>query len=362
MSGKPNRREFLKYAGTASAATTFGLTGYARGQETTTESGEETTEGGQETTFTPVDQNYPESGQTITYIVPFSEGGGTDTYARQIMPVAAEELGGVNVQISNVPGGASLRGTGRIVNAEGDGYTMGAFNPPSTPLSYLVFEPNYDLTNVEGICSYARTPYVIIANADANVENMDDLIGRYESGEFQAFGGCQARGGLNHVASLVMKNQYGMQWQNYVGYDGCAPAAQAVASGEIPASIGSDLAVEGTVNSGRANVVAVLMSGGSGVFPDVAPVTEQGYENIDYIGGLNRCMWFPPGTDEGKVNRMANAVQAATQSEQVQQWSEESGNLVEFNGPEYANQLLQDTLEILPEQVDIEQIREEATG
>lgn len=357
MGGKPNRRDFLKYAGTASVATTMGLAGCtASGKQDG-----ETTTPGEETTFAPVDQEYPESGRTVTYIVPFSQGGGTDTYGRQIMPVAANELD-VNVQINNVPGGASLRGTGRIVNAEPDGYTMGAFNPPSTPLSYLVFEPDYDLRELEGICSYARTPYVIIANADANVEGMEDLVSRYNEGEFSAIGGCQAKGGLNHVTSLVMKNQYDMQWENYVGYDGCAPAAQAVASGEIPATIGTDVAVQGTVEAGRADVVAVLQSAGSGVFPDVEPVTEQGFSEIDYIGGLNRCMWFPPDTDEGTVNRMANAVRVATQSDEVQQWSEESGNIVEFSGPETANQLLEDTLERLPEEVDIEQIREEAEG
>ena len=252
MGEKPNRREFLKYAGATSVAATMGLAGCtARGQDN--ETANETTaanETEQPTTFEPVDEDYPESGRTVTYIVPFSEGGGTDTYARQIMPVAGDELG-VNIQISNVPGSASLRGAGRIVNAEPDGYTMGGFNPPSTPLSYLVFEPDYDLRELEGIAVYARTPYVIITSADENVEDMEDLISRYNEGDFTAIGGCQSLGGLNHVTSLVMQNQYDMQWENYVGYDGCAPAAQAVASGEIPAAIGTDVAVQGTVEADR---------------------------------------------------------------------------------------------------------------
>lgn len=358
-----NRREFVKLAGSASIATTMGLAGCASndGGSGGSDGGDSNggTDGGSDTTTEQA--SYPESGSTLEYIVPFSEGGGTDTYGRQIMGEASSYLD-VNMQFNNLPGGASLRGTGELMNSENDGYTMGAFNPPSTPLSYLVFEPDFDLTKVKGVCTYATTPYTIIANADAGVEDMNDLIGRYESGEFSAFGGCQAKGGLNHVAALVMKNQYGMTWENYVGYDGCAPAGQAVASGEIPASIGSDLAIEGVVNSGHADVVAVLMSVGSSVFPDAETVVDQGLDEIDYIGGLNRAMWMPPGTDDNKIATVSDAVERAMQSDTLQSWSEKTGNGLKYGGPENADKLLQDSLEQIPKQVDIEAIREIATS
>ncbi len=371
------RREFVKFAGTASIATTLGLAGCTGNGGDGGDGGDGGTGGdggggdggGGGTTGTETDgsegttqsnqSGYPEQGSTVEYIVPFSEGGGTDTYGRQIMGKVSESLS-INVQINNVPGGASLRGAGQIMNGKPDGYTMGAFNPPSTPLSYLVFEPNYDLSKIEGVCTYATTPYVLIANADQEIEGMQDLVERYNNGEFSNIGGCQAQGGLNHVAALVMKDQFGMEWENYVGYDGCAPAGQAVASGEIPVSIGSDLAVEGVVNSGRANVVGVLMSGGSTVFPDAQPITEQGFDNIDYIGGLNRAMWMPPETPSDKIQVMADAVEQAVQSDELQSWSEETGNGLTFNGPEAANELLQNSLEQIPKRVDIEQIREAA--
>ncbi|UWG46333.1 ABC-type phosphate transport system, periplasmiccomponent [Halanaeroarchaeum sp. HSR-CO] len=300
---------------------------------------------------------YPEEGRSIEYIVPFSEGGGTDTYARQIMGKTTEMLG-LNLQVNNVPGGASLRGTEQIVNGNPDGYEMGGFNPPSTPLSYLVFEPDFDLTEVKGVCTYATTPYVIIANTDLEVDGFGDLVDRYQDGEFSAIGGCQAQGGLNHVGSLVMRNQMGLEWENYVGYDGCAPAGQAVASGEIPATIGSDLAIEGVVESGRAEVVAVMMSQGSTVFPDAESLTDQGFDNIDYIGGLNRGMYMPPGVDDEKIQTLSSAIEEAIQSDELQQWSEESGNGLSYGPPENADALVQDSIEQIPQQVDIEQIRE----
>jgi tripartite-type tricarboxylate transporter receptor subunit TctC len=356
------RRDLLK---ATAGSTTIGFAGLSAGQdgeETTTAGGQETTTQAQaDCDFSPMAEDYPESGRTISYIVPFSQGGGTDTYARQILPQVGEILD-VNFQIQNIPGSASLRGTGQLVQADADGYTMGAFNPPSTPLSYLVFQPDYDLSQLKGVATYARTPYVLITQADADVDSLEGVMSKYEAGDWQAIGGCQARGGLNHVASLVMQNEYGMQWENYVGYDGCAPAVQAVASGEVPATITTDVAAQGTVESNRAKIVAVLSSGGSGVFSDATPVTEQGFGNIDYIGQLTRSMWMPAGVSDGQVNKVSSAVQEALKSESVQQWSEETGNIIEFGCPSTTDELLQQTLETLPEKVDIEKIREEATS
>ncbi len=360
--GEINRRDLLK--ATAGSAT-IGFVGVTAGQD----GGETTTAGGQQTTtatqadcdFTPMAENYPESGRTVSYIIPFSQGGGTDTYARQILPQVSEVLD-VNFQIRNIPGGASLRGTGQLVQGEANGYTMGGFNPPSTPLSYLIYQPDYDLSQLKGVAAYARTPYVLVVQDGADVQSMEGVVNKYESGDWQAIGGCQAKGGLNHVTSLVLKNEAGLQWQNYVGYDGCGPAVQAVASGEVPAVITTDVAAQGAVESGRGKVVGVLSSGGSGVFTEAEPITEQGFPNIDYIGQLTRCMYMPAGVSDGQVNKMASAVQEALQSDPVQQWSEETGNIIEFQCPSTADELLTQTLETLPEKVDIESIREEATG
>ena len=67
------------------------------------------------------------------------------------------------VEIENMPGAASLRGTGELVQAEPDGYTFGLINPPSSPVSAMTNPPGYDMTEVEGICAYGTTSYVAIA-------------------------------------------------------------------------------------------------------------------------------------------------------------------------------------------------------
>lgn len=330
------RRGFLKHTGAVSAAAVMGLAGCLGGG----------------------DGEYPS--EDLRYIIPFSEGGGTDTYARQLIPEMSNELD-AEIAIENVSGAASLRGTGELHTADNDGYTFGGFNPPSTPISYMVNPQDWDITELTGVGVYARTPFVIIANPEHGIEGFEDMLSRYADGDLEIFSGKE-RGGVDHVISLLMQNnqEYDFQWGRYVGYDGSGPAVQATISNEVPVAITTDTAAAGAVEDGRIDTVTCLSSQGTSVFPDLDNVTDHGYPNIDFVGQLSRCMYAPPGTDEEHINTLADALEAGLETDTMQEWSEETGNVIEFGGPENADAAVQDAMEQVPENIDLEQLREEA--
>jgi tripartite-type tricarboxylate transporter receptor subunit TctC len=66
-------------------------------------------------------QNFPT--RPVTAIVPASAGGPTDTIARIVMG-RAQQLLGQSIIIENVGGASGTIGTGRLVRAEADGYTI----------------------------------------------------------------------------------------------------------------------------------------------------------------------------------------------------------------------------------------------
>lgn len=337
-----NRRQVLRNAGIASALMT-GLAGCAGNL------GGGGGGGGDE---------YP-SGD-LRYIIPFSEGGGTDTFARQMIPIMGEELG-TNIAIENIPGSASLRGTGELYHAEPDGYTFGGFNPPSTPVSAMVNPPDFEMQELKGVGAYARTPFVIVANPEYNIESFDDLLNRYESGELEVFSGKQ-KGGVDHVLALLMRDNedYNLNWQRYVGYDGSGPAVQATVSGEVPAAISTDTAAQGAAEDGRVDTVVALSSEGSGVFPDTPSVVDEGYPNIDYLGQLRRCMYVPPETSDDHIQTLTEALEASLENEELQQWAEDTGNVLEYGGPDVAESAVQDAYDNIPDQVDLEEVRQDA--
>lgn len=292
--------------------------------------------------------------QNITYIVPFSQGGGTDTYARKIMPAASKELG-VGIAVQNIPGASSLKGTGKILRSEPNGYTFGGFNPPSTPIAYLTLDPGWDMTSLVPVCTYGRTPYCIFARPGLKIEGIKDLVNHYQSGKLSTFAGL-GRGGLVHVAANVMKAEYGLAYDQYVAYAGAGPAIKAAISGEVPVVATTDTAALSAVESGDLKPVAVLSSKGSNVFPDVPSPSDAGYPSIDYIGQLTRCMFLPPETETSRRDTLANGIKTALQNDAVQQWSKKTGNIVEFGNHEQAKQALQKALELIPKKVDLDEI------
>lgn len=347
-----DRRTFLKYS---SAASVVGMSGMAGCSGS---SGDNGGDSDGDSTDSGSNNNYP-SGD-LTYIVPFSEGGGTDTYARQIMPEMGNELG-VNIGIENISGAASLRGTGQLYNSKPDGETFGGFNPPSTPVSAMVNPPSFDMEELVGVGAYARTPFVVVANPEHGIENMQDALSRYQSGELSTFAGKE-RGGVDHVLALLMKgnSDYDLAWEQYVGYDGSGPAVQAVVSGEVPVSISTDTAAAAAAEDGRIDVVTCLSSEGTTVFPDIQSVTDEGLPNIDYLGQLRRGMFVPPETPDNVVQTLTGALETALQSDRVQEWSENTGNVIEYGPPEAAEEAVSQAFNQVPENVDLEEVRKEA--
>ncbi|MGB1966704.1 MAG: hypothetical protein ACPHOJ_00155, partial [Litorivicinaceae bacterium] len=70
-----------------------------------------------------VSANLDLSGKTVTWIIPFKEGGGTSRFARFLQPFLTKYLpGNPTVQIQHIPGGGAIKGSNYFQkNAKPDG-------------------------------------------------------------------------------------------------------------------------------------------------------------------------------------------------------------------------------------------------
>ncbi|WP_436348504.1 Bug family tripartite tricarboxylate transporter substrate binding protein [Natronorubrum sp. FCH18a] len=301
------------------------------------------------------DGDYPN--QPIRIVVPFSEGGSTDTYARQFQPHLSDELG-VDIQIENIPGSASLRGAQEAYSSEPDGYTYLMMNPPSTPLSTLINETDWDITEMEGVATYESTSILITANPDLEIEDFEDLQSRFADGELNQWAG-QTVGSYYHVASLYLRENYDMDFDDYIGYEGNGPATQSVVSGENPAGISSSAATEGFTEDGRLEVVALLGSVGTPAYPDVPTLPDLGYEDMDFLGNLTRTFAAPPETSDDHIETFSSAVESVLEVDELQEWGDDTGANFLYEGPEETDQLIDEVINTVPEELDIESIREQ---
>ena len=113
-------------------------------------------------------QSYP--ARPVTAIVPASAGGPTDTIGRIVM-ARAQQLLGQNIIIENVGGASGTIGTGRLVRAEPDGYTIG------------IGGPNHYVVNAVGLSAHLRHREGLRADLAACERPDDHHVAQLAAGE-----------------------------------------------------------------------------------------------------------------------------------------------------------------------------------
>ena len=126
-------------------------------------------------TFSAIAQNYPNN--TITLIVPFAAGSGTDAVAR----VVATKMGtllGQSVIVDNKPGASAQIGAQAVASAKPDGYTLLMTTNTSHSANPWLFQNlKYDpIKDFTPIARVGELPFVLCVNNDLPVKNVQDLI------------------------------------------------------------------------------------------------------------------------------------------------------------------------------------------
>src|SRR6266481_1489335 len=123
----------------------------------------------------------PASGQdwpmrSLTLVVPWAAGGGTDVMGR-IMARRMSEILGQQVIVENVAGGGGMVGSSRVARAEPDGYTF-VFGSRSDAIDMTLYRrPLYNLrTDLAPVVLVADQPTVLVARKDFPADDLKDFI------------------------------------------------------------------------------------------------------------------------------------------------------------------------------------------
>jgi tripartite-type tricarboxylate transporter receptor subunit TctC len=202
------------------------------------------------------------SGKRITIIVPFSEGGGTDSYSRFMLPYFEKYLpGNPKILVVNKPGGGGLTGVNYFASkAKPDGLTILALST-SSQSNYMLGDPrakfNMDdfvpiILSPRGITFYTRKELGIqdVKGLKAKIEKM-----RSYKPEQLSFGGkTPTSGGLALRTALSL---LGIEVNSVWGLGGNGPMALAFERGEFTVSYDNTLSFKNNrahmIKSGLAN-------------------------------------------------------------------------------------------------------------
>jgi tripartite-type tricarboxylate transporter receptor subunit TctC len=265
-------------------------------------------------------QTYPT--RPVTAIVPATAGGPTDTIARIVM-ARAQQILGQTIIIENVGGASGTIGTGRVVRAEPDGYTIGIGGPNHYVVNASVYPLNYDLLNdFAPISMLSNGPMLIMSRNSLPAKNLAELVTWLKANPDNVTFGTGGLASPPHVSGLSLQTVTGNKFQ-FVPFRGSAPALQQVLGGQLDIIIDQASAALSVAKSGSVRAYAVTAKQRLASAPDIPTVDEAGLPGF-YVS-IWQAVWAPKGTPKDAITKLNAAIAGALADATVQKRLAEIG-------------------------------------
>lgn len=277
---------------------------------------------------------YPE--RPIRLVVPYAPGGSTDIAARLVAEGLSKTLN-TTVFVQNQPGASGNIGAAIVARALPDGYTLlftgsGIASAPS--MKKVTFDLRKDLTPVSRVVS---SQFSILVNPSMNINTLQEFLVYARANPASVNMACSGMLTAAHFALESFRQAAKLEFQT-IQFNGNAPAALAMMTGQPPSGIDAAFSAKGAVTAGKLRALAVTGSKRSPSMPDVPTVSEAGIPGFE--AGFSLVMLAPGATPKSIVNRVHQALMATLKEPAVIQKLEAQGFDLIGNSPiEFARDL-----------------------
>jgi tripartite-type tricarboxylate transporter receptor subunit TctC len=245
-------------------------------------------------------QNYP--AKPIHILVPYAPGGISDIASR-ILGAKLTEAWGQQVLVENRPGGNGFIAMAAAAKAAPDGYTMVMATGGDVAINPAMFkEMPYDVEgDLAAIAMVSDAPLVLAAHAGAPYNTVADVIAAAKAQPGRISVATPGNGSINQIVLEWMALNTGTQFQ-HIPYKGGAPAAAALAAGDIPLGVLASSSVAPHVKSGRVRVLAVTMAKRSTLNPEWPTLQQEGVKEIDASNWT--ALFAPKATPQPVIDKL----------------------------------------------------------
>lgn len=235
--------------------------------------------------------------KTVTLVVPYSAGGGTDVVGR-LMAQRLSELWGQPVVVENRTGANGTIGSGSVARAPADGHTLllavgsHAVNP--VLMKKLPYETDKAFTPITNIAS---SPAVLVVQANGPYKTLPDLLAAARK---EALGIGYSEGQTRLTGELI--KHAGKLQTIGVPYKGGAPMMTDIIGGHLPMGVTSVVSALPHVRAGTLRVVGVADARRMDLFPDAMTFKEAGLDGVESLNWYG--LFGPAGVPAGIVARI----------------------------------------------------------
>jgi len=252
-------------------------------------------------------QSWP--ARSITLVVPFAAGGGTDAIGRVIAEKLSARLG-QPVVVENKAGAASAIGTTYVAKAAPDGTTL-----LMTTNSAMVILP---LTQPPGALTYERSdfsmigltgilPNLLIVSPKVPAGNVSELIAYAKERPGQLSFASSGNGTITHLIGELFKARTGIDVL-HVPYRTGVQSAPDIMEGRVQYIFDNIIWSLPMVRQGKLKGLAITSKARSSLAPDIPTVAESGvpdFEGITWLG-----LAAPAKTPEPVIKRLDTELRA----------------------------------------------------
>jgi tripartite-type tricarboxylate transporter receptor subunit TctC len=276
----------------------------------------------------------------LTFIVPFTPGGGNDILARILAPHLSQELHR-NVVVENKPGASGNIGLGFVAHAKPDGNTIGiagsqiATNPAmGIPVP---FDVQKDLTPIGMV---AEVPMILVVNPKLPYKTLDEFIAYAKAHPGQINFSSPGIGVPQHLAGELLNDMANIKLV-HVPYQGTSPALADVLSGQVQATFGDLGAVLQYINNGSMRPLGVARNHRTSLLPSVPAFSDSPSLGLqDYNASLWFSLMAPRGTPQAIVDKLNAALNKSLEYPDVKKQLASQGFEISTSTPDQLRQIV----------------------
>jgi len=241
--------------------------------------------------------------KSVTLIVPYSAGGGTDIVGRLL----AQKLGdrwGQSVLVDNRTGANGVIGSAHVAKSPPDGYTLLLVVGSHAVNPVLMKSMPYDTVSAfSSITNVATSPTVLVVSAKGPYKTLPDLLAAARKEEL----GVGNSEGQTRLTGELVRQAAGLRTVE-VAYKGGAPMMVDIIGGHLPVGYTSVLTALPHVQAGNLRVVGVTGRERINVFPEAMTFAEAGVPGVESFSWYG--MFGPAGMPAPLVEQIRSDLRA----------------------------------------------------
>ena len=260
----------------------------------------------------------------LTWVVPFTAAGVTDSTSRLVSRKLAQRLG-QPIVIENRPGAGGTLGTEYVSRAAPDGYTIlygtnAAMAAAPALFRRLPYDPLRSFVPVQALFESSN---VLVGNPNRPYRDLPGLVAFAKAHPGRVNLAHAGVGTSTHLTAVLLETVAGIE-MTHVAYTGAAAALTDVMAGNVDLLFDYVVSSREHIAAGRLRALAVTSQGRIPALGTVPTVGEQGFPQI--VSSNWSGLFVPAGTPPEVVARLRAEAAAVMRDPEVVAYGEGNGS------------------------------------